>query len=131
MSKPKSRIVVTRKEEAAWTGKGLRPFLEYRDLGLDEASEGKASATIGRVIRKFEPGGGAKRHYHETAYHLIFVLRGWFRSQFEGLGEVTLREGDSLAYRGEIPQAHVEYSDDFQVLQITAPANFRTVTLED
>jgi quercetin dioxygenase-like cupin family protein len=130
MSKAQPRIVVTRKDEAEWSDRGLRPFVEYRDLGLGEASGGKAGATIARVVRKFEPGGGAKRHYHETAYHLIFVLRGWFRSEFEGLGEVTLREGDSLAYQGEIPQAHIEYSDDFQVLQITAPATFRTVNLE-
>lgn len=130
MSKQRPKVMVTRKEGASWTRKGLRPFLEYRDLGLGEATEGRAGATIGRAIKKFEPGGGAKRHYHEIGFHMIFVMRGWFRSEFEGLGEVTLREGDCICYQGEIPQTHVEYSDDFQVLQLTAPADFRTVSLE-
>jgi hypothetical protein len=61
---------------------------------------------------------------------VIFVMRGWFRSEFEGLGEVVLRQGDCLAYQGEIPQQHIEYSDDFQVMQIASPADYRTDNVE-
>jgi len=42
------------------------------------------------------------------------------------LGEVVVRQGDCIAYRGEIPQAHIEYSDDFEVMQIASPADYRT-----
>jgi len=42
-------------------------------------------------------------------------MRGWFRTEFEGLGEVTVRQGDCIAYQGEIRQEHIEYSDDFEV----------------
>ena len=61
---------------------------------------------------------------------MIFVIRGWFRSEFEGIGEVVLRQGDCIAYQGEIPQEHIEYSDDFEVMQIASPANYRTETTE-
>ena len=91
MSTLKPKIVLSRLEGTEWTRKGLRPFLEYRDLGLAEATEGRIGGTIGRAIKKFEPGGGAARHTHNTSFHLIFVMRGWFRTQFEGLGEVTLK----------------------------------------
>ena len=94
MSKLKPKIVLSRLNDTQWTQKGLRPFLEYRDLGLAEATEGRVGGTIGRAIKKFEPGGGAKRHYHDTSFHFIFVMRGWFRTEFEGLGEFVAREGD-------------------------------------
>jgi hypothetical protein len=127
MSKPK--IVITRQQDAAWTTKGLRAFLEYRDLGLAEATQGRFGATIGRAIRRYEPGSGAPRHTHDVGFHVIFVMRGWFRSEFEGLGEVILREGDCLSYEGEIPQQHIEYSDDFQVMQIAMPADYTTTNV--
>ena len=122
----KSKIVISRAEGAAWTTKGLRAFLEYRDLGLAEATQGRFGATIGRAIRRYEPGSGAPRHTHDVGFHVIFVMRGWFRSEFEGLGEVTLHAGDCLSYEGEIPQQHIEYSDDFQVMQIAMPADYTT-----
>jgi uncharacterized RmlC-like cupin family protein len=126
MSELKPKIVLSRCDGADWTRKGLRPFLEYRDLGLAEATEGRIGGTIGRAIKKFEPGGGAPRHTHNTSFHLIFVMRGWFRTEFEGLGEVVVRAGDCIAYQGEIPQEHIEYSDDFEVMQIASPADYRT-----
>ena len=129
-AKLKPKIVLSRLEGANWTRTGLRPFLEYRDLGLAEATEGRIGGTIGRAIKKFEPGGGARRHYHNTGFHLIFVMRGWFRTEFEGLGEVVVRQGDCIAYQGEIPQEHIEYSDDFEVMQIASPADYGTVSIE-
>jgi uncharacterized cupin superfamily protein len=126
MSKLKPKIVLSRLDDARWSTKGLRPFLEYRDLGLAEATGGRFGATIGRAIKKFEPGGGARRHYHDVEFHLIFVMRGWFRTEFEGLGEVVMRQGDCVAYQGEIPQEHIQYSDDFEVMQIAMPADYRT-----
>jgi hypothetical protein len=47
MSKLKPKIVLSRLEGTEWTRKGLRPFLEYRDLGLAEATEGRAAAPSG------------------------------------------------------------------------------------
>jgi uncharacterized RmlC-like cupin family protein len=129
MSKLKPKIVLSRLDGAHWTQKGLRPLLECRDLGLAEATEGRVGWTIGRAIKKFEPCGGAKRHFHNTGFHLIFVMRGWFRTEFEGQGEVVVRQGDCIAYQGEIPQVHIEYSDDFEVMQIASPADYDTVTL--
>jgi hypothetical protein len=125
------KIIVSRDDGATWTTKGLRAFLEYRDLGLAEATDGRFGATIGRAIRAFEPGSTAPRHTHDVGFHLIFVMRGWLRSEFEGMGEVVLRQGDCLSYEGEIPQQHVEYSDDFQVMQITMPADYRTDNVKD
>ena len=132
MSDRAPRIFLSRHDDGdEWATRGLRSFLEYRDLRLSDATDGKFGATVARTVRKFEPGGGAPRHYHVTGFHLIYVIRGWLRTEFEGLGEVTLNAGDSIAYEGEIPQAHLEYSDDYEVLQVTMPADYGTVPLEE
>ena len=38
--------------------------------------------------------------------------------------------GRGLVYQGEIPQQHIEYSDDFEVMQIASPADYRTDAVE-
>src|SRR5260370_36320071 len=107
MSKQTPKIVMSRLDGANWTRKGLRPFLEYRDLGLAEATEGRVGGTIGRTIKNFEPGGGAKRHYHNTSFHMIFVLRGWVRTEVEGVGEVGAADDECLTYQGGIPPEQI------------------------
>jgi len=87
---------------------------------------GRVGGTIGRAIKKFEPGGGSPRHTHNTSFHLIFVMRGWFRSEFEGLARWWRARATASSTRAEIPQEHIEYSDDFEVMQIASPADYRT-----
>ena len=43
---------------------------------------------------------------------------------------MTVHAGDCIAYQGEIPQEHIEYSDDFQVMQIASPADYGTQNIE-
>lgn len=125
----KTRFALSRRSESAWERKGLRSFLEYRELGLAGATDGRFGAHVARALQAGKPGSGAPRHYHTMGFHFIYVLKGWLRTEFEGLGEVVMREGDSLAYEGQVPQEHIEYSEDFEVLQITMPAEFETVEL--
>src|SRR4051794_41965960 len=113
MSTLKPKIVLSRLDGTDWTRKGLRPFLEYRDLGLAEATDGRIGGTIGRALKKFEPGGGAPRHTHNTSFHLIFVVRGRFRTEFEGVGEGGGRQSDCIPLQGGDPPAHNQYFADF------------------
>jgi hypothetical protein len=32
----------------------------------------------------------SKRHFHDVDVQMIYVLKGWIKSEFEGQGEVTL-----------------------------------------
>ena len=130
MSSPNSKIACSHLADSNWERKGLRGFLEYRDLGVAKASEDRFGANVGRAYQAFKPGADAPMHYHTVGFHLTYVLKGWSRSYYEGLGEVILRAGDCLTYEGEIPQAHLEYSEDFEVLQVTMPAEFPTVPIE-
>lgn len=126
MSESGPRIVLSQSEGAPWETKGLRGFLEYRDLGVARASEGRFSATIARALHAHKPGADAPMHVHRLGFHLMFIIKGWVRCYYDGLGEVMLRAGDCVTYEGEVPQAHIEYSADYEVLQVTMPAEFQT-----
>jgi len=131
MSNPKSKIALSHLATSKWERKGLRGFLEYRDLGVVDSSDGRFAANVGRALHAHKPGQEEPMHYHTVGFHLTYVLKGWSRSYYEGLGEVVLRAGDCITYEGEVPQAHVEYSEDFEVLQVTMPADFPTVPIEN
>jgi quercetin dioxygenase-like cupin family protein len=128
MSKPNP--VLSRLEGSKWEVKGLRGFLEYRDLGAVTATAGRFNAHVARALHEKKPTDKAALHYHTLGFHFTYVLRGWMRTYYEGIGEIILKAGDCVTYEGEVPQSHTEHSEDFEVLQITMPAEFPTVQLE-
>lgn len=128
MTQPKP--VLSRLEGSKWEDKGLRGFLEYRDLGTVAATEGRFNAHVARALHAKKPDAGAPLHYHTLGFHLTYVIRGWMRTYYEGIGEVIMKAGDCVTYEGEVPQSHTEHSEDFEVLQITMPAEFPTVHLD-
>jgi hypothetical protein len=130
MTNPTPKIAYSKLSDSKWEKKGLRGFLEYRDLGVAAASNGRFAATVGRALHAHRPGQEAPLHYHTIGFHFTYVLKGWMRTYYEGLGEVVLRAGDMVTYEGEIVQAHTEYSEDYEVLQVTMPADFPTVQVE-
>lgn len=129
VSTAKPKVALSRANEAHWQRKGLRGFLDYRDLGTAEITQGRFGATIARAYAAHRAGADAPPHTHSLGFHLIFVLKGWLRTEFEGIGEVILHAGDCISYEGEVIQAHTEYSADYEVLQVTMPADFPTTTL--
>jgi quercetin dioxygenase-like cupin family protein len=129
MTKPK--VIMSRASDNKWENKGLRSFLEYRNLGIEEATDGKFGGSIARALHAKKATDHAARHYHTLGFHLTMVLRGWMRTYYDGLGEVILNAGDCVTYVGEVIQSHTEHSDDFEVLQITMPAEFPTVQVEN
>jgi hypothetical protein len=128
MSKPK--VVLSRASDNKWENKGLRSFLEYRDLGIADATDSRFGGNIARALHAKKPTDHATLHYHTLGFHLTLVLRGWMRTYYDGLGEVILNAGDCVTYTGEVTQSHTEHSEDFEVLQITMPAEFPTVQVE-
>ena len=130
MTKPKIKVALSRLDESKWEKKGLRGFLEYRDLGAVEATEGRFNANVARAIHANKSSTNAPLHYHTLGFHLTYILRGWMRTYYEGVGEIILKAGDCVTYEGEVPQSHTEHSEDFEVLQVTMPAEFPTVQID-
>ena len=130
---PKARrpqaFVVSHLHEDDFEIGGLRTYAKYRDLGIAAATSGLARAHVIRFVPPFRADVVAIPHYHDVDFQLIYVLKGWLRSDFEGHGTITMRQGSCWIQPPRIKHAVVDYSDDCEVLEIILPADFETVEL--
>jgi quercetin dioxygenase-like cupin family protein len=106
--------------------KGLRPHLEYRDLGLAAATGGKMSAQHIRAVGR----AGEMRddwHSHDLDFQFFYVLKGAITIETEDGDVVTLCPG-STGYQPPLYR-HREYdfTEDYECMAIYAPASFETV----
>ena len=62
---------------------------------------------------------------------MVYVLKGWFRTEFEGEGVQTFRAGSCWIQPPKIKHTVRGYSDDCELLEIVLPADFETVTLKE
>lgn len=119
----KMRFSVSHAQDAQWD-RGLRAFFEYRDLSIKDATAGKVVAHVIRAI----PGVHAmpQRHHHEVEFQMVYVLKGWVKFNYEGVGEVTLTAGTCVHQPPGIRHTELAHSDDLELIEIVAPAEFAT-----
>ncbi len=129
-AQPKQRFNVNHLRAEDFRTDGLRSYAQYRDLGMSEATNGLLQAHVIRLIPPCDPAVVSKRHYHDVHVQMIYVLKGWIRSEFEGQGEVTMRAGTAWLQPPRIKHTVLDYSDDCELLEIILPAEFETVELQ-
>jgi mannose-6-phosphate isomerase-like protein (cupin superfamily) len=119
------KFSVSHLDESQFKADGLRPFFEYRDLGIKGATGGRVLA---HVIRA-RPGVPAKpeHHHHEVQFQMVYVLKGWIRFHYEGVGEVTLKPGSCVNQPPGIRHTELAHSDDLELIEIVSPADFQTI----
>ena len=107
---------------------GLRAFFEYRNLGVDAATQGKYSANVIRAVpgRHAEPAW----HIHQLDFQMIYILQGWVTFEYEGQGEVTFRPGSAALQPPGIRHREIRHSDDLELIEITSPAEFKTESVD-
>ncbi len=122
---PQQTFNVSHLNEADFKADGLRPYAQYRDLGIAAASGGLCRA---HVIRLIPPCTDEvrKRHVHETELQLIYVLKGWIKNEFEGHGEQMMSAGSCWLQPPGIEHTVLDYSADCEMLEIIVPADFKT-----
>lgn len=108
---------------------GMRPYALYRELGLAEATKGMIQ---GHVIRMVPPCTDEvrKRHYHHTQFQMTYIIRGWMKIEFEGLGEVTLKAGSLAMLPPRIKHTVLDYSEDCEQIELIMPADYETTSAE-
>jgi uncharacterized RmlC-like cupin family protein len=126
---PKQTFNVNHLRAEDFRSDGLRTYAQYRDLGMSKATNGLMQAHVIRLIPPCDPAVVSKRHYHDVHVQMIYVLKGWIRSEFEGQGEVTMRAGTAWLQPPRIEHTVLDYSDDCELLEIILPAEFDTVEL--
>ena len=126
---PERKFSVSHLKDSEFKADGLRAFFEYRDLGVKKATGGGA---VAHVIRA-RPGGEfvARTHWHETEFQLVYVLKGWIKFDYEGVGEVLLEAGSCAYQPPGIRHRELGHSDDVELLEVVIPGEFKTVELPD
>jgi hypothetical protein len=116
---------VSHLNEADFKADGLRSYALYRDLGIAAATSGLCQA---HVIRFVPPCTDEvrKRHLHEAELQLVYVLQGWMKNEFEGVGEQMMSAGSCWIQPRGIEHTVLDYSPDCEVLEIIVPADFKT-----
>lgn len=115
--------------EAKWTP-GLREIFDYRDLGIKDGTNGDYVAHIIRANGKTQKDKVQQWHIHECDFQFVMVLNGWATFEYEGQGQHTLRKGDAILQKPMIKHREIACSTDFEVLEIVAPADFKTTLVD-
>jgi hypothetical protein len=129
-SRSAQRFAVSHYKDEDFQTNGLRRYAKYRDLGLAQATHGLVQAHVIRLLPPFRAEEVSKRHYHDVEFQMVYVLKGWMKTELEGQGAITMKAGSCWIQPPRIKHAVLGYSDDCEVLEIVLPADFKTVELE-
>ena len=128
MSEEKQLFSASRAKDAVYKT-GLRSFMEYRDLGIENATHGKFRAHTIRI--KKEAGSDhdlhtTGLHQHNCDFQMFYVLNGWIKFVYEDHGEHTFTKGDCILQPPGIVHNELDCSDDVEILEIYSPAVHET-----
>lgn len=128
--RPPQRVAVSHYNNADFES-GLRTYAQYRDLGIVDATHGMVRAHVLRFVEPCDPAVVSKLHFHDTQFQMVYVLKGWVKTELEGEGEVTMRQGSAWTQPPHIKHKINDYSEDAELLEVILPADFETVELTD
>ena len=83
-ARPKQTFNVNHFRAEDFRADGLRSYAQYRDLGMSKATNGLLQAHVIRMVPPCDPTVVSKRHYHDVDVQMIYVLKGWIKSEFDG-----------------------------------------------
>ena len=132
MSEPAQLFTASLAKDAVYRT-GLRSFMEYRDLGIDNATHGQFRAHVIRI--KKEAAGNHELHTtglhrHLCDFQMFYVLKGWIKFVYQDHGEHTFGPGDCVLQPPGIVHNELECSDDVEVLEVYSPAVHPTVVVD-
>ncbi len=103
---------------------GRRSFMYYRELGITQATDGKLRCQItGAKEGMSEPTGW---HVHICDAQVVHMLKGWVDLEFAGGDKVRLGAGDTMMIPGSVPHNEIGTSDEFELLELSIPADMGT-----
>ncbi len=118
-------FTIDKASDAEWKP-GLREVFDYRDLGTKAGTKGEYIAHIIRANGKKMKDEVQQWHVHDCDFQFVLVLNGWAEFEYEGQGRRRIEKGDCLLQVPLIAHREIACSDDFEVLEIVAPADFET-----
>ena len=127
---PRQVFHVSHLREEDFTNDGFRSYTLTRDLGFAEATGGMVQAHVNRRARPYNAADVSQPHFHNTKFQMVYVLKGWVKSEFEGQGVMEMREGSCWIQPPLIKHNVLDYSDDLEILEVIIPARYDTVNVD-
>ena len=122
-----AELLLQQFDDAEFAHTGRRSFFEYRDTGLESATSGNYRAQVMRATDVMDTTGW---HYHVCDLQFVYVLKGWVDLAFEGGRTERVAAGAALAIPPGMVHNELAASDDFEALEIVAPAHMDTVPVD-
>jgi len=108
---------------------GLRSFFVYRDTGVNVANNGKVRVQLVRAAYKSsEAKGGTGFHFHTADVHVVYMVRGWAKFDYDGV-DTLVEAGDCVHQRPGIVHSLYDWSDDMEFMEIIMPGDFATTEI--
>ena len=104
---------------------GRRPEIRYRDLFVQEATNGRMRAEIMHVDKESSRPTGW--HYHTCEIQFLYAIEGWVDMEIVGLGQVRISEGESIMIPGHTVHQELRSSAHMRLLEVSLPAALGTV----
>src|ERR1700760_3179710 len=126
-AKTEQTLAYSKASEAGYVA-GRREFFKYRELGVTEATGGKMRAQLTSATQGL--GRPTGWHYHVCDHQLVYMLKGWVDLEFEDGTKIRLEPGDSLMIPGGMPHNETGSADELELLEVSVPAQMKTVVCE-
>jgi quercetin dioxygenase-like cupin family protein len=82
-----------------------------------------------RLARKsLEAKGGTGVHFHTADIHVVYMVRGWAKFDYDGINTL-IEAGDCVYQRPGIIHNLYDCSDDMEFMEIIMPADFDTTEI--
>ena len=108
-------FVVSHLKEADFKTGGLRDYSAYRDLAVAEATNGLAQVHVIRMIAPYSSELSV-RHHHNVQFQMVYCLKGWFETDFDGVVRHRLVAGSSWVQPPCIRHTVVGWSDECELV---------------
>lgn len=128
---PEQTFHVSHLREDSFKVDDFRTYALARDLGFADATGGMVRAHVHRRGRPFDAEEVSKAHFHDTLFQMVYILKGWMITEFEGQGRIEMRAGSSWIQPPNIKHIVHGFSDDLETLEIIIPAGYDTYNLDE
>ena len=122
------KLKITKANDSSFES-GLRGFFEYKNLGIEEATSGDFGANVIKAVDGKHANG--EWHYHKLTFQMVYILKGSVEFEYKGEGTFILEKGDVVYQPSEIHHREIKHSDDLELIEITSPAEFETITISN
>ena len=124
------KLIVAHAKDQVFHTEGPRPFFAYSELGVKDATGGKAAVHRVKTVREVRQGDGTGPHFHTVEFQLMHVLAGRALVNYEGRGPTEVTAGTTIFQPKGIKHDVLEVSADYDMIVIELPASFETTPVD-